>query len=163
RHECSVVQELDLPAVLKVEACDAWSDRPVLVLEDFGGVSLDRCLGSPVPVEEFLPRAIHMTRALAAIHTRGITHRDLTPRSFLINTATAEVRLTCFGSASHLTREHPSVTDAHLLEEALPYISPEQTGRMNRVVDFRSDLYSLGVIFYEMLTGSRPFQAQDPL
>jgi PAS domain S-box-containing protein len=163
RHECSVVQGLDLPTVLKVEAFVASSNRPVLVLENFGGVSLDRCLGRPMPVEEFLPRTIRMARALATIHGRGITHRNLTPRSFLVELATTEVKLTGFGLASHLTSEQPSASDPHLLDGALPYMSPEQTGRMNRVVDFRSDLYSLGVIFYEMLTGSQPFQARDPL
>lgn len=163
RHECDIARGLDLPTVLKFEDCDAWSDRPVLVLEDFGGVSLDRRLTGPLPVGRFLRLGIGMARALANLHARGITHRDLTPRSFLVALDDADVKVTGFGLASHLTREQPSAGDPHLLEGALPYMSPEQTGRMNRVVDYRSDLYSLGVIFYEMLTGALPFQAKDPL
>jgi len=163
RHECSLVGALDLPTVLKVEACDAFSDRPVLVLEDFGGITLESFLHGPCSVADFLPTAIRMAGALADLHSRGIIHGDLTPRSFIVKPGTDEVKLTGVGLASQLSREQPSVNAPHLIEGTLPYMSPEQTGRMNRVIDSRSDLYSLGVIFYQMLTGTLPFHGSDPL
>src|SRR5215471_17005518 len=92
RHECKVAEALDLPTVLRVEDCDASSDRPVMVLEDFGGAALDSCLRSPLPVGDFLPWAIRMARALANIHGQGITHRDLSPRSFIVRRETTEVK-----------------------------------------------------------------------
>jgi len=163
RHECTLVKGLDLPTVLKVEACDAFSEQPVLVLEDFGGISLDYLIHGPWTLAEFLPTAIQMTAALADLHSHGVIHRDIRPRSFIVRPQTDEVKLTSFGLASQLSREQPSASAPPLVEGALPYMSPEQTGRMNRAIDSRSDLYSLAVVFYQMLTGTLPFHASDPL
>jgi serine/threonine protein kinase len=104
-----------------------------------------------------------MAAALADLHALGVTHRGLTPRSFIVKPETAELKLLGFGLASRVPREQAAATDSPLLEWTLPYLSPEQTGRMNRLIDPRSDLYAMGVVFYQMLTGTLPFSAGDPL
>src|SRR5262249_19862401 len=100
---------------------------------------------------------------LAALHKCGLIHKDVKPGNVLINQATGAVRLTGFGIASRLRREHQPPEPPEFIAGTLPYMSPEQTGRMNRSIDSRSDLYGLGVTLYEMVTGHRPFAASEPL
>ena len=107
--------------------------------------------------------AIAITKALGSIHTEQIIHKDINPANILYNPDTKEVKLTDFGISSTLSRENPSFSNLKILEGTIAYISPEQTGRMNRALDYRSDFYSLGVTLYELLTGKLPFEAQDAL
>jgi PAS domain S-box-containing protein len=159
---------------LKNELDRAWAAQPLdlvhhdglamLVLEDAGGEPLDRLLSAPMDVGRFLRVAIGVATALGKLHKCGLVHRDIKPANILLNGATGEVRLTGFGSASRLSRQRqaaPEPPDA--LSGTLAYMAPEQTGRMNRSIDCRSDLYALGVTFYEMLTGALPFSAADPM
>ena len=126
----------------------------MLVLEDPGGEPLDRLLGAPMEMGRFLqPRHRHRQRALGKAHQRGLVHKDVKPANILVNCADGQARLTGFGIASRLPRERQSPEPPEVIAGTLAYMAPEQTGRMNRSIDSRSDLYALGVTFYQMLTG----------
>src|SRR5262249_42295571 len=158
---------------LKDELDEAWAARPlalmrdagrtVLVLDDPGCEPLGRLLGGPMGIGRFLRLAIAVTSVLGKLHQRGLVHKDIKPANILLNEATGEVRLTGFGIASRLPREHQSPEAPEFIAGTLAYMAPEQTGRMNRSIDSRTDLYALGVTLYEMLTGSLPFTASDPM
>ncbi|MBV9112872.1 MAG: protein kinase, partial [Hyphomicrobiales bacterium] len=158
---------------LKDELDGAWAARPLdlvrdagrtmLVLEDAGGEPLGRLLGAPMEVGSFLRLAIATAGALGKLHRRGLVHKDIKPVNILVDAATGEVRLTGFGIASRLPRERQSPHPPETIAGTLAYMAPEQTGRMNRSIDSRSDLYALGVTFYQMLTGALPFTATDPM
>ncbi len=134
-----------------------------LVLEDPGGTPIDRLLGRPLDVSHFLRIAIPLAGVLRRVHERGLIHKDIKPANILVNEASGGVWLTGFGIASRLPREHQAPAPPEVIAGTLAYMAPEQTGRMNRSVDSRSDLYALGVTFYEMLTGQLPFTAVDPM
>jgi PAS domain S-box-containing protein len=162
-HEYSLAGELE----------SAWAARPLslirhdahtmLVLEDPGGEPLDRLVGDPMALRPFLRLAIGLAAALRRVHERGLVHKDIKPAHVLVNVASGEVWLTGFGIASRLPRERQAPEAPEAISGTLAYMAPEQTGRMNRSIDSRSDLYSLGVTLYEMLTGSLPFTASDPM
>ena len=137
--------------------------RTMLVLEDSGSEPLDRRLGAPMEVGRFLHLAIGIAVALGKVHQAGLVHKDVKPANILVNRAGEEVRLTGFGIASRLPRERQAPEPPETIAGTLAYMAPEQTGRMNRSVDTRSDLYALGVTLYQMLTGTLPFTAADPM
>ena len=114
-----------------------------------------------------MPRFLRLAEALASalrgLHERGLIHKDINPANILVNDSTSQVWLTGFGVASRLPRERQAPSPPEFIAGTLPYMAPEQTGRMNRSIDSRSDLYSLGMTFYQMLTGSLPFTASDPM
>src|SRR5260370_6955550 len=112
---------------------------------------------------QFLQVAGGLARALGGLHERKLIHKDVKPTNVLVNSATGEVRLMGFGIASRLRREHQPPEPPEFIAGTLPYMAPEQTGRMNRSIDSRSDLYALGVTLYQMLTGNLPFTASDPI
>src|SRR6516225_8477002 len=162
-HEYELRHELD--GAWAVRPLDLVRDagRTMLVLEDARGELLDRLLGAPMEVGRFLRLAIAIAAALGKLHQRGIVHKDIKPANILIDGATCEARLTGFGIASRLPRERQSLHPPETIAGTLAYMAPEQTGRMNRSIDSRSDLYALGVTFYQMLTGVLPFAAADPM
>src|SRR5262245_59703559 len=135
----------------------------MLALEHPGGEPLERLLGRPMAVSQFLRVAIGLAAALGQVHARGLIHKDLKPAHILANPATGETWLTGFGIASRLPREHRVPEPPEVIAGTLAYMAPEQTGRMHRSVDARSDLYALGVTLYQMLTGGLPFTATDPM
>ncbi|MBV8472113.1 MAG: AAA family ATPase, partial [Hyphomicrobiales bacterium] len=137
--------------------------RAVLVLADPGGGPLAELIGAPMGVEGFLRLAIGIATAVGKLHERGLVHKDIKPHNIIVDSASGEVRLTGFGIASRLRRERQSVQPPETIAGTLAYMAPEQTGWMNRSIDSRSDLYALGVTLYEMLTGSLPFAAVDPM
>src|SRR6476619_3463792 len=167
------IQRLEHEYALKAELDADWAARPValthvngrmtLVLEDPGGTPLDRLLGRPLDVAQFLRIAIPLASALRHVHERGLIHKDIKPANILVNGATGAVKFTGFGIASRLARERQAPAPPEVIAGTLAYMAPEQTGRMNRSIDSRSDLYALGVTFYEMLTGQLPFTAADPM
>src|SRR5580692_5638010 len=158
---------------LKDELDGAWAVRPLelvrdcgrimLVLEDTDSEPLHRLLGPPMKVHSFLSLAVAITVALTQVHRRGLVHKDIKPANILVNRTTGEVKLTGFGIASRLPRERQAAAPPESIAGTLAYMAPEQTGRMNRTIDARSDLYALGVTLYQMLTGSLPFTAADPM
>jgi PAS domain S-box-containing protein len=162
-HEYELKAELDVSWAARPVALSRYNDRMALVLEDPGGEPLDRLLGRPLEVSEFLRIAIPLTRALRCLHDRGLIHKDIKPTNVLVDIASGGVWLIGFGIASRLPRERQSPDPPEVIAGTLAYMAPEQTGRMNRSIDSRSDLYSLGTTFYEMLTGTLPFAAADPM
>ena len=135
----------------------------MLVLEDPGGEPLERLVGSPMELQQFLRLAIGLSATLSRVHQHGLIHKDIKPANALVNAATGQVWLMGFGIASQLPRERQSPEPPEFIAGTLAYMAPEQTGRMNRSIDSRSDLYSLGITLYEMLTGTLPFTASDPM
>jgi PAS domain S-box-containing protein len=163
-HEYSFKDELDSTwAVLPLELTRDRGGKLILVLEDPGGELLGGLLGTPMEVGLFLRLAVGVAAALGKVHQHRLIHKDIKPANILVNSASEEVRLTGFGIASRLTRERQSVQPPEFIGGTLAYMAPEQTGRMNRSIDSRTDIYSLGVTLYEMLTGSLPFTASDPM
>src|SRR6202049_73429 len=162
-HEYALKAELDAEWAARPVALTHYNGGMALVLEDPGGVPVDRLLGRPLEVSDFLRIAIPLAGALRRVHERGLIHKDIKPANILVDSAGGGVRLTGFGIASRLPREHQAPAPPQVIAGTLAYMAPEQTGRMNRSVDSRSDLYALGVTFYEMLTGTLPFTAADPM
>ena len=162
-HEYQLRDELDAAWALRPLELVSHAGRTMLVLEDAGGEPLDRHLGAPMEVGRFLSFAIAIAEVLGKLHQRGLVHKDIKPANILMNPVTGEARLTGFGIASRLARERQSPDPPDTIAGTLAYMAPEQTGRMNRSIDSRSDLYALGVTMYQMLTGSLPFAAADPM
>jgi serine/threonine protein kinase len=126
-------------------------------------VPLDQLLGNPLELALFLRLAVSLSAAIDHLHERGIIHKDIKPANVLVDPVTGRCWLRGFGIASRLPRERQPAEPPEFLAGTLAYMAPEQTGRMNRCVDCRSDLYALGVTLYEMLTGSLPFTTSDPM
>jgi PAS domain S-box-containing protein len=161
-NEFAIVSQLALPGVVPVLGLDTVNGMPALVLADTGARSLlPAAVPLPVPVGVFLPLALGIAEVVAALHARGVIHKDLKPDNILLHPVSGQVQLTDFGIASLLPREQASGS-LRLIEGSLPYMAPEQTGWVSWPVDARSDLYALGVTFYQLLTGQLPFQASDP-
>ena len=162
-RECEFRDDLD----------DAWAVRPLelgqdrartlLVLEDPGGEPLERSIGAPMEMQRFLRLATCVAAALGNVHRRGLVHKDVRPANILIDCRDGQVRLTGFGVASRVPRERQAPEPPETIAGTLTHMAPEQTGRMNRSIDARSDLYALGITFYQMLTGTLPFAASDPM
>src|SRR6202140_2069960 len=162
-HAYSLREELNPRWAARPIAMARHWDRTVLVLEDPGGVPLDQLLGQPLEVAFSLRLAINLSRAIDLLHQRDIIHKDIKPANVLVNSDTGQCWLTGFGIASRLPRERQPPAPPEFIAGTLPYMAPEQTGRMNRSIDSRRDLYALGVTLYEMLTGTLPFTASDPM
>jgi serine/threonine protein kinase len=173
RNQYVIAKNLELPGTVKAYSLESYHNHYALVMEDFGGISLTSYLASldiasnkpleGLPVNEFLPMAIQIAIALDGLYRHHVIHKDIKPANILINPITKQVKLIDFSIASLLPRETQEIQNPNVLEGTLPYISPEQTGRMNRGIDYRTDFYSLGVTFYELLTGKLPFQTDDPM
>ena len=163
-HEFRLLQELELEGVVQALGLERAGRQIVLLLEYVHGHNLsEEADGAPMGVARFLPRALSMAEILTRIHARRVIHRDIKPSNILIEAATDRIVFADFGISVLLENERQHIYDPDVLAGTLPYVSPEQTGRTKREVDFRSDLYSLGVTFYELLTGARPFEGDAPL
>jgi len=163
-HEYSLREALNLAWAARPIAIARYWNRTVLVLEDPGGMPFDQLVGQPLELTSWLHLAIGLTTAIDQLHRRSIIHKDIKPANVVVNSETGQCWLTGFGIASRLPRERQSPEPAELIAGTLAYMAPEQTGRMNRSIDSRSDLYALGVTLYQILTGSLPFTAsEDPM
>src|SRR5262245_56499946 len=162
-REYSLRAELDSAWAVRPVAPTEYQGQPALVLEDPGGELPAGLLIQPMTIAAFLRVAAGVATALGRVHERGLIHKDLRPANVLVNSETGEVWLLGFGIASRVPRERQPPEPPSVIAGTLPYMAPEQTGRMNRSIDSRSDLYSLGITLYEMLTGSLPFIASDPM
>ncbi|MEG4527600.1 AAA family ATPase [Microcoleus sp. C2D2] len=173
RNQYVIAKNLEIPGSVKAYSLETYQNHYALVMEDFGGISLSSYLAllasesneplEGLPISEFLPIAIQIANSLDGIYRHRVIHKDLKPANILINPSSKQVKLIDFSIASLLPRETQEIQNPNVLEGTLPYISPEQTGRMNRGIDYRTDFYSLGVTFYELLTGKLPFQTDDPM
>ena len=169
RQEYEIIQNIDIPGVVKPLGLENYSNGIALILED-GGISLERAIAlQKIELPDFLHAAIQLADALSFLHQHNIIHKDIKPENIIINPETKQVKLIDFGIATRLSKESPfpgrarERGNSNLLQGTLAYISPEQTGRMNRDIDYRTDFYSLGASFYEMLTETLPFTAKDPM
>ncbi|MDB4942478.1 MAG: Signal transduction histidine kinase CheA [Labilithrix sp.] len=162
-RELAIASRIDSPRVVKALGQTVHEGRLALVLEDFGGEALSRSLteGVPLPLERALPIASGIARSLAVVHEAGIVHRDIKPSNVIYRPDSGDLKLSDFGVA-RMSGEL-AAKGGEGAEGTLAYMAPEQTGRMGRAVDGRADLYSFGVLLYELFTGQRPFQASDPL
>jgi len=162
RHEHAVLASLDSPEVVRTLGLIKHGHGLALVLEDLGDVSLESMFRHQRPsLEQFLDIAGRMAAGIAAVHRQAVIHKDIKPHHFLV--CGDQIKIIDFGIATRLSSETQVAKNASLLDGTLAYMSPEQTGRMNRSLDRRTDLYSLGVSFYQLLTGRLPFDASDPL
>lgn len=164
RREFETTHGLDLPGVIRSLELQRHEKTLLIVFEDFGGMSVaDLLRERKLSLDEFLDTAIQVTEALGHVHRARIIHKDISPANLVLNPGTGEAKIIDFGLSTRLATEHPVLKSAEVLEGTVAYMSPEQTGRMNRSLDHRSDFYSLGATFYEMLTGRRPFEAEDTI
>jgi PAS domain S-box-containing protein len=169
KHEYQTTKNLNLDGVVKVYSLETFQNYLVLVAEDFGGISLKEFISinynndNSLTTDTFLAITVQLARALVALHTYKIIHKDIKPSNIIINSQTGEVKITDFSIASRLSQQTTQLLNTTDLEGTLAYMSPEQTGRMNRCIDYRTDFYSLGVTFYEILTGKLPFNSEEAL
>ncbi len=173
RNQYTIAKNLNSPLIVQTYCLEAYQNGYALVMEDFGGISLKQWvyrersrMGVRVrgeSLEEFLEIAIALCNTLDILYRERIIHKDIKPANILINPETKQVKLIDFSIASLLPRETQTLVNPNVLEGTLAYISPEQTGRMNRGIDYRTDFYSLGVTFYELLTGVLPFKSNEPM
>ncbi len=166
RNQYSITKNLNSPHIVQTYSLEPYQNGYGLVMEDFGGISLqswDMNGRNKLSLPEFLKIAIDLCNILNILYQARIIHKDIKPSNILINPETKQVKLIDFSIASLLPRETQTLLHPNVLEGTLAYISPEQTGRMNRGIDYRTDSYSLGVTFYELLTGELPFQSNDPM
>ncbi|WP_199295857.1 serine/threonine-protein kinase [Trichocoleus sp. FACHB-591] len=169
RQEYTITRSLDVEGVIRTYSQEDYQRTLVILLEDFGGESLEywiqQCRDSfcPMPVSNFLRLAIAITEILGRIHTAGVIHKDINPGNIVFNPNTSVVKIIDFGIATQFNRTSSTFKSPHVLEGTLAYLSPEQTGRMNRAIDYHTNFYSLGVTFYELLTGQVPFLTTDVL
>jgi predicted ATPase/transcriptional regulator with GAF, ATPase, and Fis domain/tRNA A-37 threonylcarbamoyl transferase component Bud32 len=163
-HEYAILQGLSLPGVIRVHELLRYDRGCCLVLADPGGTLLRDLLPCrPLDLGAFFTLAIRLATILSEVHRQGVIHTRLNPWNILLHSMTSEICLADFCLASRTISETQPSIPVSLMRSMLAYLSPEQTGRMNRAVDYRTDFYSLGVIFYELLTGSPPFRSDDPL
>ncbi|MEH1938859.1 MAG: AAA family ATPase [Nostoc sp.] len=165
RNQYTIAKNLNSPLIVQTYSLQAYQNGYGLVMEDFGGISLKdwRVRVRRQSIKEFLEIAIALCNTLDILYNGRIIHKDIKPSNILINPETKQVKLIDFSIASLLPRETQTLMNPNVLEGTLNYISPEQTGRMNRGIDYRSDFYSLGVTFYELLAGQLPFPSNDPM
>ena len=164
QQEYEITRRLNLEETIKAYELRKYENTQVMLLEDFGGESLKILLERRTfSVLEFLHLAIQITDALGKVHQNNVIHKDINPSNIVLNPQTGQLKIIDFGLSTILSQENPTLKSPNVLEGTLAYMSPEQTGRMNRVLDYRTDFYSLGVTFYELLTNQLPFESVDAL
>ncbi|MEH2327666.1 ATP-binding protein [Nostoc sp.] len=164
RNQYAIAKNLDIPGIIKPYSLEAYHNGYALVMEDFGGVSLRQFTqGKTLTLEQFLPIALQLLDTLHQLHQQRVIHKDIKPANILIHPDTKQIKLIDFSIASLLPRETQEIQSLNGLEGTLAYLSPEQTGRMNRGIDYRSDFYSLGVTFFELLSGKLPFESHEQM
>jgi len=164
KREYEVTRNLNLPGTIEVYALLNHQHSWIMVLEDFGGDSLAQLeLAGHFEIVVFLELAIAIAECLGQLHSAQIIHKDINPANIILNPTTRQVKIIDFGISAILSRENPAFHSPNVIEGTLAYLSPEQTGRMNRAIDYRTDFYSLGITFYELLTGRLPFLSHDVL
>lgn len=164
KQEYTITRSLNSNGIIKAYGLKRYKNSLIMLLEDFGGQSLNLFKSQvQFSLEQFLTIAIQITESLSAIHTANIIHKDINPANIVYNEKTGQLKIIDFGISTRLSQENQTVSNINQLEGTLAYISPEQSGRMNRGIDYRSDFYSLGVTLYELLTHQLPFETNDPI
>ncbi|MEG4577932.1 serine/threonine-protein kinase PknK, partial [Microcoleus sp. N3A4] len=164
RHEYQILHSLNIPGIIKPIELKPYEQGLALILEDFGGQPLKQYINSQkTNLINFLQIADQLAQILGQLHQEKIIHKDIKPPNILIKPESRQIKLIDFSIATRLEKENPTISNPNYIEGTLAYMSPEQTGRMNRSIDYRTDFYSLGITFYEMLAGQLPFNSNDPM
>ncbi|MBE9179441.1 AAA family ATPase [Oculatella sp. LEGE 06141] len=164
QNQYAITKNLNLPGIIQPYSLDSYHNGYLFVMEDVGGISLRQfAKDEPLSFNQFLPIACQLVETLHQLHQHRVIHKDIKPSNILIHPDSLQVKLIDFSISTLLPRETQDIQNPNVLEGTLAYLSPEQTGRMNRGIDYRSDFYSLGVTFFELLTGQMPFQSCDPM
>jgi predicted ATPase/signal transduction histidine kinase/GAF domain-containing protein len=164
RNQYAIAKNLNISGIVQPISLEPYANSYALVMEDIGGISLRHYIhAAPLTIDQFWSIALQIVDILHQLHQQRIIHKDIKPANILIQPETGQIKLIDFSIASLLPRETQEIQNPNVLEGTLAYISPEQTGRMNRGIDYRSDFYSLGITFFELLTGQLPFQAEEPM
>jgi histidine kinase len=164
KNQFRILSEAQLQCAPVVLAYEKHQNAPMIVFEDSGGSALQDVLSQARPsVMEGLDIASKLAKVMVEVHSKHIIHKDINPSNVLYNRETGDVKVIDFGISTRLMREQAELSSNGVTEGSLPYMSPEQTGRMNRFVDYRTDFYSLGVTFYQLFSGRLPFESDDPL
>ncbi|MEB3163303.1 MAG: serine/threonine-protein kinase PknK, partial [Prochlorothrix sp.] len=164
RNQYTIAKNLNVPGIIHPLSLQPFGHGYVLVMEDWGGLSLNQYLQQhTLDWVEVLKIALQLTAILHDLHQQRVIHKDIKPANILIDSVSKEVRLIDFSIASLLPKETQEIQNPNILEGTLAYLAPEQTGRMNRGIDYRADYYALGVTLYQLLTGQLPFESGDPL
>ena len=162
--EYEITRSLSMAGVIQAYDLQQVKSNFTIILEDFGAESLAKIMNTRrFTLTEFLKLAMQITAILSEIHGANIIHKDINPSNIVLNLETQQLKIIDFGIATALPRETPTSKNPTILEGTLAYISPEQTGRMNRSLDYRTDFYSLGATFYQMLTNRLPYETNDAL
>ncbi|MFC1670999.1 PAS domain S-box protein [Spirochaetota bacterium] len=164
RHNFRLGEKLQDDNVIKYYDLLSLDNREAIIEEDFSGIGLENFMrNNRLWVEDFLKIAIQIAAGIDAIHESYIIHKNIKPGNIIINPGTMETKITDFGIATQILHEVQSAISPNKIEGTLAYISPEQTGRINRSVDYRTDHYSMGIVLYLMITGKLPFEYKDPM
>ncbi len=164
RQEYTLMAGFESDGVIKPYSLEPYQHTQMMILEDFGATSLKILAESETfSLKKCLTIAVRITEILGEVHAADVIHKDINPSNIVMNPETGQVKLIDFGISTRLPREKPEIKHPDVLEGTLAYISPEQTGRMNRSLDYRTDFYSLGVTLYEILTRQLPFEADDAI
>jgi predicted ATPase/signal transduction histidine kinase/tRNA A-37 threonylcarbamoyl transferase component Bud32 len=164
RNQYTITKNLNSLGIVRPYSLELYHNSYILVMEDFGGISLrEYTENKHLELLAFLHIALQLADILHELYLQRVIHKDIKPANILIHPETKQVKLIDFSIASLLPRETQTILSPKVLEGTLAYLSPEQTGRMNRGIDYRSDFYSLGVTFFELLTGKLPFVGDDAM
>lgn len=164
RNQYTITNNLAIPGIVRPEKLEVCGNSYALVMEDMGGISLRQYVQEQsLSLSEMLTIALQLTQILHDLHCNRVIHKDIKPANILIHPDTKQIKLIDFSIASLLPKESQEIKNPHGLEGTLAYLSPEQTGRMNRGIDYRSDFYALGVTLFELLAGQLPFICDDPM
>lgn len=164
KREYQITRDFSEEDIIRAYAIEKYQNTFAIIVEDFGGQALGQILKTEkLSLRSFLTLAIKIVTAIEHVHAHAVIHKDINPSNIVWNQKTDTLKLIDFGISTNLPREKPEITNPNTLEGTIAYISPEQTGRMNRGIDYRTDFYSLGVTLYEMLTRRLPFESSDPM
>lgn len=164
KREYEILKELNLEGTIKAYSLESYNNSCAITMEDFGAESIKKILEKrKLNLNEFFKLSIKITEIIGQLHQLNIIHKNINPTNIVWNQNTDQIKIIDFGISTVLSREIAAIQNPNEFEGTLSYISPEQTGRMNRMIDYRTDMYSLGVTFYEMLTGQLPFTSNDPM
>ncbi|HNE07461.1 MAG TPA: serine/threonine-protein kinase PknK, partial [Leptospiraceae bacterium] len=165
KHEYDILENINSDYIIKTISIEKYKNSIAIVFEDIGGESLATLYNSvsSYSIKEILNIMILSIKALGEVHKLNLVHKDIKPHNIIFNKSSQVLKIIDFGNASLLVKQNSFISLNSSIEGTLAYISPEQTGRMNRTVDYRTDYYSLGVTFYRILTGGLPFLAKDPI
>ena len=164
RNQYTIAKNLDIPGIVRPLSLEPWHNSFALVMEDYDGISLKQyAQDQDLDWLEVLVISLQLTEILHHLIQHRVVHKDIKPANILIHPSTGIVKIIDFSISSLLPKEIQELKNPNVLEGTLAYLAPEQTGRMNRGIDYRTDFYSLGVTLYELLTGQLPFICDDPL